>query len=44
MRGRLTMGILKMIGIEETIASSKEDYVKIAIRLGQDPQYRQRIP
>ncbi len=44
MRGRLTMGILKMMGIEETIASSKEDYVKIAIRLGQDPQYRQRIP
>ncbi len=43
MRGRLTMGILKMMGIEETIASSKEDYVKIAIRLGQDHQYRQRI-
>jgi protein O-GlcNAc transferase len=43
MRGRHTMAILKMMGIEETIASSKEDYVKIAVRLGQDPQYRQHI-
>ena len=43
MRGRHSMAVLKMMGIEEMIASSKEDYVKIAIRLGQDPQYRQRI-
>jgi protein O-GlcNAc transferase len=43
MRGRHTMAILKMMGIEETIAYSKEDYVKIAVRLGQDGQYRQYI-
>ncbi|WP_424097246.1 tetratricopeptide repeat protein [Moorena producens] len=43
MRGRHTMAILKMMGLEETIASSKEDYVKIAVRLGQDAQYRQYI-
>ncbi len=43
MRGRHTMAILKMMGIEETIAYSKEDYVKIAVRLGQDAQYRQYI-
>ncbi len=43
MRGRHVMAILKMMGIKETIASSKEEYVKIAVRLGQDSQYRQHI-
>ena len=43
MRGRHSMAMLKMMGIEETIASSKEDYVQIAVRLGQDTQYRQYI-
>ncbi len=43
MRGRHSMAILKMMGIEETIAATKEDYVKIAVRLGQEAQYRQQI-
>jgi protein O-GlcNAc transferase len=43
MRGLHTMAILKMMGIEETIAETKEDYVKIAIRLGIDAQYRQYL-
>jgi predicted O-linked N-acetylglucosamine transferase (SPINDLY family) len=43
MRGRHTMAILKLMGIEETIAATKEDYVKIAVRLGRDAQYRQQI-
>jgi protein O-GlcNAc transferase len=43
MRGRHTLAMLKMMGIEETIAATKDDYVKIAIRLGQDSQYRQYI-
>ena len=43
MRGRHTMAILKMMGIEETIAATKDDYVLIAVRLGQDAQYRQQI-
>ncbi|MEC4815304.1 MAG: tetratricopeptide repeat protein [Scytonema sp. PMC 1069.18] len=43
MRGRHSMAILKMMGIEETIAATKEDYVKIAVRLGKDAQYRQYI-
>ncbi len=43
MRGRHVLGILKMMGIEETIASSKEEYVQIAIRLGRDAEYRQYI-
>lgn len=43
MRARHAVAILKMMGIEETIASSKDEYVKIAVRLGQDAQYRQQI-
>ncbi|NEO29980.1 MAG: tetratricopeptide repeat protein [Symploca sp. SIO3C6] len=43
MRARHAVAILKMMGIEETIASSKDEYVKIAVRLGKDPQYRQHI-
>ncbi|MEO1428204.1 MAG: tetratricopeptide repeat protein [Cyanobacteria bacterium J06633_8] len=43
MRGRHSMAILKMMGIEETIASSKEEYVQIAIRMGKDAEYRQHI-
>ncbi len=43
MRGRHTLAILKMMDIEETIAANKEDYIKIAVRLGQDTQYRQQI-
>ncbi|BDI14801.1 hypothetical protein ANSO36C_06030 [Nostoc cf. commune SO-36] len=43
MRGRHSLAILKMMGIEETIASSKAEYVQIAIRLGKDAKYRQYI-
>jgi protein O-GlcNAc transferase len=43
MRGRHTMAMLKMMGMEETIAASKEEYVQIAVRLGEDAQYRQYI-
>ncbi|MEM7579049.1 MAG: tetratricopeptide repeat protein [Cyanobacteria bacterium P01_A01_bin.80] len=43
MRGRHSMAILKMMGIEDTIAFNKEEYVQIAIRLGQNSQYRQHI-
>ncbi|BAY24512.1 family 2 glycosyl transferase [Calothrix sp. NIES-2100] len=43
MRGRHTLAILKMMGIEETIASSKEEYVQFAIRLGRDSEYRHYI-
>ncbi|HAX78019.1 MAG TPA: hypothetical protein DCY88_19905 [Cyanobacteria bacterium UBA11372] len=43
MRGRHTMAILLMMGIWETIAQTKEEYVKMAVRLGQDAQYRQYI-
>jgi predicted O-linked N-acetylglucosamine transferase (SPINDLY family) len=43
MRGRHTMAILKMMGIEETITATKDDYVRVAVLLGQDAEYRQHI-
>ncbi|BAZ15623.1 family 2 glycosyl transferase [Calothrix sp. NIES-4071] len=43
MRGRHTMAILKMMGVEETIAATLDEYVQVAVRLGQDAEYRQHI-
>ncbi|PHV62811.1 tetratricopeptide repeat protein [Cyanobacterium aponinum UTEX 3221] len=43
MRGRHSYGILKMLNIEETIANSEEEYISIAVRLGQDQNWRQTI-
>ena len=43
MRGRYTFGILKILGIEETIASSEENYVEIAVRLARDIDFRNSI-
>ncbi|MEH2057468.1 MAG: tetratricopeptide repeat protein [Nostoc sp.] len=43
MRGRHSLAILKMMGVQETIASNKAEYVQIAIRLGKDAKYRQYI-
>ncbi|MBL1211012.1 MAG: glycosyltransferase, partial [Geminocystis sp. GBBB08] len=34
MRGRHSYGILKMLGVTETIASCEEEYIEIAVRLG----------
>ena len=39
MRGRHTYSILKKLNIEETIASSKEKYVEIAVRLEKDIRF-----
>jgi len=43
MRGRHCAAILRMLDVPETIATTMEDYVTIAARLGQDKQYRQTI-
>jgi predicted O-linked N-acetylglucosamine transferase (SPINDLY family) len=37
MRGRHTYAILKMMGVLETIAEDKSDYIRIAVRLHHDP-------
>ncbi|NJL89448.1 MAG: hypothetical protein HC916_06325 [Coleofasciculaceae cyanobacterium SM2_1_6] len=43
MRGRHTYAILKMMGVEETIASTEAEYIEIAARLGLDQEWRQSI-
>ncbi|NJR47707.1 MAG: tetratricopeptide repeat protein [Hyellaceae cyanobacterium CSU_1_1] len=43
MRSRHTLAILKMIGVEETVAQNKDEYIQIAVRLGRDVDYRQHI-
>jgi predicted O-linked N-acetylglucosamine transferase (SPINDLY family) len=43
MRGRHTMAILKMMGVEETIAETVDDYVSIAVRLARDLSWRTAI-
>ena len=40
MRGRHSAAILTMMGITETIARDKDDYVALAVRLGQDADWR----
>jgi len=43
MRGRQTYGMLKQIGVEDTIATDADDYVRIAVRLGQERAVRDDI-
>ena len=43
MRGRYTYAILKILDIEETIASSKKEYIEIAVKLASDINFRNFI-
>ena len=43
MRGRQSYGILKVMGITETIGETLEDYINIAVRLGLDEDWRREI-
>jgi predicted O-linked N-acetylglucosamine transferase (SPINDLY family) len=43
MRGRHGMAILKMMGVEETITETIDDYVSAAIRLAQDVPWRMAV-
>jgi protein O-GlcNAc transferase len=43
MRGRHSYAILTMMGVAETIASSIEEFVSIAVKLAQDHQWRKLI-
>lgn len=43
MRGRHTAAILRMMGVEETIASSVEEYVAIAVRLAKDKSMYENV-
>ena len=43
MRGRQSYGMLKLIGCEETIAQDMTQYIRIAIELGLDSEWRRQI-
>ena len=43
MRGRHSMAVLRAMGVGETIASSLDDYVALAVRLAGDPAWRAEI-
>jgi predicted O-linked N-acetylglucosamine transferase (SPINDLY family) len=43
MRGRHTHAILAMMGLNEVEASSIDEYVSLAVRLGRDPEWRKEI-
>jgi len=43
MRGRYTYAILTILDIEETIASSKKEYIEIAVKLASDINFRNII-
>ncbi|MGB3205350.1 MAG: tetratricopeptide repeat protein [Crinalium sp.] len=43
MRGRQSFGMLKMIGVTETIAQNEEGYIEIAVKLGLDQEWRASI-
>jgi predicted O-linked N-acetylglucosamine transferase (SPINDLY family) len=43
MRARHSYGMLRMIGVTETIAKNEAEYVEIAVRLGLDREWRQTI-
>jgi protein O-GlcNAc transferase len=40
MRGRHSYGILRQLGVSDTIAHDKDEYVEIAVRLGADREWR----
>jgi predicted O-linked N-acetylglucosamine transferase (SPINDLY family) len=43
MRSRHAYGILKMMGVTETIARDEAEYIELAVRLGLDTDWRQAI-
>ena len=42
-RGRQGLGILKMMGVTETIAETVDDYIAIAVRLARDVPWRMAV-
>jgi predicted O-linked N-acetylglucosamine transferase (SPINDLY family) len=43
MRGRVSGGMLRMMGMPETIASNVDEYVALAVRMARDPEFRAEI-
>jgi protein O-GlcNAc transferase len=43
MRGRQTYGMLQLLGLPELIARDEDDYLRIALRVAQDRDWRQHV-
>jgi len=43
MRGRHSTAILTMMGLKETIAATLDEYIELAVKLGQDTEWRRLI-
>ena len=43
MRGRVSAGMLRMMGMPETVAESIDDYVALAVRMARDAEFRTAI-
>jgi protein O-GlcNAc transferase len=43
LRGRLTLGMYKKMGLLDCVAGTTEEYVDIAVKLGTEPDYRAAI-
>jgi protein O-GlcNAc transferase len=43
MRGRVSAGMLRMMGMPETVAGTIEDYVSLAVRIAKDPAWRTEL-
>jgi len=43
MRGRVSAGILRMMGMPDTIAETIDGYVSLAVRIAKDPAWRTEL-
>ncbi len=43
MRGRVSAGMLRMMGMAETVAGTIDEYVALAVRIGQDRSWRAEV-
>jgi protein O-GlcNAc transferase len=43
MRGRVSAGMLRMIGMPESVARSIDDYVSLGVRIARDPAWRAEL-
>jgi predicted O-linked N-acetylglucosamine transferase (SPINDLY family) len=43
MRGRVSAGMLRMMGMPETVAGTIDDYVALSVRMANDPLWRKTV-
>jgi predicted O-linked N-acetylglucosamine transferase (SPINDLY family) len=43
MRGRQSLGMLRLLGVDDLVARDSDDYVRIAVRLGRDAAWRSAV-